>query len=213
MRHTFLRLRFLILAAILTAIASPARADFVTNHVVGGHGPDAVVGDAPSWGAVDVCCTSSQRWLGDVAGAYWAYPAPNNTWIRKSSAPNTYAVAYEFASWPYGRTAVVPTTWKFLGWAPSLITIQYDNPCPIIPGENTVHACSGDWTPIDEGGLLTYVIGNGLVKPGLPYGDYLHDTSNGGGAWTWCSFNFSDFPGLTKPPGVPNHAVAVDKCP
>lgn len=211
----------LVLLAIVAVIGvqqRQARADYVTNHVPGGHGPLSAESAIPTWGVVDVCCTAAtglgERWLGNEGGSYWAYPSPLQTgvyWIRKSSSPGTYAVAYEFAAYPWGRSYVVTPTFTQLSWPPRLVSITYRNFCPLVPGEIVAHPCGGNWTPMDGGGLLTYVVANGIVKPGLPYGDYLH-AGERDGAGSWCDFKFSDFPGLTRPPGAANEAIAVDAC-
>lgn len=211
MRHPKLTLT---LAALLTAACAVARADYLTNHSVG-HGPLSAAGSMPTWGDIEMCCTPAgggERWLGDVAGGYSAYPTAGQVWIRRSPGGGTYAVAYEHASYPWGRTYVMSSSWAQLAWSPALVTIQYDDACPLTPGMAIAHMCGTDWTPMDSGGVPTYVIGNNIVKPGLPYGDYLKDTS-GTGAGPWCSFNFSDFTGVTKPAGAPNHGVAIDACP
>jgi hypothetical protein len=206
---------FLSILLIATATASIARADYVANHFPGGHGPLSAATTMPAWGEVELCCTPSgagERWLGDMDGAFWALPTPGQTMIRKSPAPNTYAVAYERSHRPYGQSYVVTSEWVTLPWSPQLVTIQYDDACPLTPGMAIAHPCSTDWTPMDSGGVPTFVVGNNIPKVGLPYGDYLKDTS-GAGAGSWCSFNFSDYPSVPVPPGAPNHAVAVDACP
>lgn len=209
-------MKTLVLIAALLALSSIARADFVTNHA-GGHGPLPAAGSMPSWGNVELCCTPAgggERWLGDVAGSYWAYPTAGQVWIRRSPAPNTYAVAYEHATYPYGRTLIVGSSWNVapLTWTIALVLIQYDDACPLTPGMAVAHVCSTDWTPMDSANVPTVVIGNNIPKPGLPYGDYLKDTS-GTGYGAWCTANFSDYPGVTRPPGMPNHVVAIDHCP
>lgn len=195
----------------LSTVDSPL---YVDNHVPLGHGPLPVVGSMPTWGEIEISDGGSngERWLGNVAGAYAAHPTAGKHWIWKSPAPNTYAVACELAGCTGGRTWVVTSSWHDLGFVPAVVNIQYDDACPITPGENTVHVRTGDWTPMDSGGLLTYVIANGIVKPGLPYGDYLH-AGDRDGPGSWCTFNFSDYPAVPKPAGAPNHGVAVDACP
>lgn len=208
------RIAFTITMLVTLAACGIARADYVTNHFPGGHGPQPVVGNFRTWGIVELFDTAGngEWWLGNVDGAYVAYPTAGKVWVRKSAPPSTYAVAYEFSNFT-GRTFVVTSSWNLLPWSPQALAIQYDTPCPITPGMAVAHACSGDWTPMDGGGVPTVVIGNGIVKPGLPYGDYLHYTADHDGPGSWCTANFSDYPGVTKPAGLPNHVVAVDACP
>jgi len=194
-------------------IASAQSPLYVDNHVGGGHGPLPVGSTMPTWGVVQLCDTHGdcEGYLGNVDGSYVAYPSTGMYWIARSSAPYTYAVAYEHHDLT-GRTYVVTSSWVPLSWTVGAVSIQYDDACPHTPGMDTVHQCTGTWTPMDSSGVPTYVIANGIPKPGLPYGDYLKDTS-GTGAGSWCTFNFSEYPSVPKPAGVPDHGVAVDACP
>jgi hypothetical protein len=197
-------------------IADQSAELYVDNHVPLAHGPLPATGSPPAWGVVEMWVGSQGAdYLGNVGSYYVAHPTLGGMPYIAMSSLYTYAIAYEFEVAPgsyAGRTYVVTPTFTQLAWTPQAVIIRYDDPCPITPGMAVAHACSGDWTPMDSGGVPTVVIGNGIQKPGLPYGDFLKYTA-GGGPGSWCGANFSDFPGVTKPAGLPNHVVAVDACP
>ncbi|HXH90928.1 MAG TPA: hypothetical protein VNN25_05060 [Thermoanaerobaculia bacterium] len=221
----------LFLITVLTATAACSQAPesiddtsaplFVDNHVTGGHGPLSANGNQAAWGTVRLWSGSfGEDWLGSVDGNYIAHPTEYHTGDRPyvAMSPNfTFATAYEFEAAPgvfYGRSSAITTSFVQFAYLPAAIVISYDDACPLVNATQwtTPHPCTGDWTPFDGGGVPTFVIGNGIVKPGLPYGDYLKYTAPGGPG-SWCTFNFSDLPNVAKPAGAPNHAVAIDSCP
>jgi hypothetical protein len=193
---------------------------FVDNHVSGAHGPLSAAGTQADWGVVRLWTSSfGEDWLGNIDGDYIAHPTNYSAgypWAAVS-AHFTTAVAHEFEGPPgvfSGRSNTIGTTFAQLPYLPAAVTVQYDDPCPLAMATQwtVAHACTGDWTPMDSAGLPTFVIGNGIVKPGLPFGDYLKYTAPGGYG-SWCAFNFSDLPNVTKPAGAPARAVAINACP
>lgn len=189
---------------------------YVDQHVPLAHGPLPATGSTPAWGVVEMW-NVGERWLGNVDSYCIAHPTPTYAPYITKSANYTTAIAYEFEVMPgsfAGRNTAVTTSWQQLAYTPAAVVIMYDDPCPTVNAAQwrAAHACSGDWTAMDGGGVPTVVIGNGIAKAGLPYGDYLKWTG-AAGAGSWCTANFSDYPNVAKPAGLPNHVVAVDACP
>jgi hypothetical protein len=180
----------------LSACSLARAADFVTTDE-SGHGPFVVTNPIPSWGYLDVASedfSHRERWRGDVetgSGHLGRTIVPTFAARWFSVSPLQGSFAFACSHTPTGPTYAPcqgqspapvyissdgnnPT---HLMWTPAAVIVGYYPQCPIASGYSVIHYCTGTHTPYDYTGqptdFPTFVIGDGIVKPGLPYGSPL----------------------------------------
>ena len=210
----------LILIAALTATASTARADYVTQTT--GHGPFVLDNPpgTPIWdhGEVQMWDSASHGYgyRGSIGGPFVGYtfvPPSGVTWFARS--PHyTYAYACKTSNAPNScnewheitASGQNSSDWQTFGWSPVMIFVGYSPPCPKPFPATKLHYCTAPYTPMDSSGMAAAVIGDGFVAPGLPYGHPLN-LANPPTTAGECVANLSDY-GLGT-----GTVVAVYTCP
>jgi hypothetical protein len=230
--HRLTRLLILATFAVVWLACGVAHADYVTV-TQGGYGPFTCTRDGggplPSWGFSERFVGSfyyygCQRYRGDIqtsthAGHSYDFIPAGDPYLSVKVSPQytTHYACYDLApgNTPVpcdGGYKVVTSDDPYVDDWRNASVIGYLPSCPAANGAtfNTIHFCAGSYTPYDGSGLVTAVIGDGHVAPGLPYGNPLKLQPTVGNDVS-CVATMSNYPNV--PSG--GHAVlmAVYTCP